>query len=393
MDHEITLSDIEIFHHCYLEDKENKNITEKISKKGIDQACLDKKRVKTFSYDFNLFIKEVKLPNQEATCTCNIYAFLRFLKSIMIQEKKDIDLSQSYLTFFDKLEKINQFYLSILKEKELDKEKSLSYANRYIGSFGTFHFVRELVNKYGFVPKKAMPDYNDKIDAALFNELLKDKVMGDALELLAFNGDKKALKEKWMKSSYLFLARILGNPPTNFVYKGKAYTPSEFKEEYLSTNLEEYIAVTTHQKSALLNSDAFIPSCYLKEEEIFKYDQSRVEKAILKQLKDGIAVWFSAEESTTLDYQSGILDTKVYRYQELLKIPEISKKDALLLGMIGYDHAMCITGVKKENDKIIQYKVDNSFGKVGKFHGHLIMSQEFFERDVIITILNQKYLK
>lgn len=119
----------------------------------------------------------------------------------------------------------------------------------------------------------------------------------------------------------------------------------------------------------------------------------KMKKAVLKQLKDGIATWFSAEESTTLDYDEGVLDNKKYIYNEVFNIKDLTKEDRLTLDLVNYDHAMCITGALVKDGKIKQFKVDNSFGQHGKYKGHLIMTDSFFERDIITLIINKKYLK
>ena len=64
----------------------------------------------------------------------------------------------------------------------------------------------------------------------------------------------------------------------------------------------------------------------------------------------------------------------------------------MLLNMLNYDHAMCITGALVEKGKIKQFKVDNSFGLHGGYKGRLIMPCSFLESGVITIIINKKYL-
>ena len=128
------------------------------------------------------------------------------------------------------------------------------------------------------------------------------------------------------------------------------------------------------------------------DEQIITLNADEIKSAIIKQLKDGIGVWFSSEETTTLDYNSNILDGNIYKYSEMLKIKKIPNNYKLQLDLINYDHAMCITGALIKNNKVVQFKVDNSFGYHGKYKGHLIMTNNFFENYVLFAIVNKKYL-
>ena len=196
-----------------------------------------------------------------------------------------------------------------------------------------------------------------------------------------------------MYETYQFLSRIYGTPPIAFDYKGTKLTPLEFKNQYVKTDLNEYITVTTFGKENFYNSYSYIPNVYLNNTENIVYLSSdKVKKAIIKQLQGNISVWFSAEETTTLDYDINILDNKLYNFNSLLNIKEIAKNTQLSLDKINYDHAMCITGALVENNKIKQWKVENSFGKHGMFKGKLIMTDSFFDNCVLTTIINKKYL-
>ena len=397
MNKEIKLGDVLRYQEEYLKEKENILIEKDIKENGIEKACSNKELSEKLKYRFNIQIPEVKVYDQKEGYECNIYAFLRMIKSIM---KKDginirgLDLSATYIDFYDKLEKINTFYNELLKENSITLEIINEKANKYIGVFGTFNFCKKIINKYGMVPAKAMPDINNNYDANLMIELLKNKVKSDATILIDRNGENDdMIKNILMNEAYIFLSKVLGNPPTKFEYKNESLSPLEFRIKYLNTCLDEYVTVTPYDKELLCNTYSFIPSVYLKNnEEIITLPINKIKEAVIKQLKDGIGVWFSAEESTTLDYDTGILDDNVFKYDETLHIRKIPNDYKLRLDMINYDHAMCITGALTKDKEIREFKVDNSFGYHGKHKGHLIMTNSFFENCPITFIINKKYL-
>lgn len=394
MNKDLNLEKIKEFHKNYINNKDNLEIETNIKNNGIKNAIIDTTRLNEFSYKFNIEIPEVKIYNQKNSYQCNIYAFLRVIKSTMNKKYRNIDLSANYIEFYDKLEKVNSLYNSLLNEEELTLEIINQKVNRYIGIYGTFHFCREIVNKYGLVPNNIMKEASNNYNAVELIELLRAKIKTDALCLLNKNyTEKSSLKDTLIQEAYTFLAKVMTHPPIQFKYKNKTYTPIDFKNKILKTDLSEFITITPFNKKDFLNSNDFIPNVYLKNnEEIHKLSIEKIKDAVLAQLKDGIAIWFSSEESTTLDYNINILDENLYQYEKLLGIKDINKNKELLLDLINYDHAMTITGALLKNNEIKQFKVDNSFGYHGKYKGYLIMSTDFFENKVITFIINKKYL-
>lgn len=396
MGKDIKLEEIINFQIDYEKNENNKELEMSISKYGIGHSCLNKELLSQCKYHFNIEIPEVKIYDQKRSYQCNIYAFLRMLKSIVRRNEKkfnDIDLSANYLDFYDKLEKINTLYNELFNQEHLTIELINEKVNQYVGIYGTFHFCRELVKKYGLVPTEVMPEVNNKYNANEVLELLRMKIKTDATILLNTKIDKEKVKKQLMQEAYNFLSLVMGNPPTKFKYKKELLNPLEFKNKYFNCNLEDYITVTSYKKEILENSYSYIPNVYLSDKENIKtISVDEMKRAVIKQLQDGIAIWFSAEESTTLDYDTNILDTNTFNYQKLLYIQSIPKEDKLKLDLINYDHAMTITGALVENNKIKQFKVDNSFGPHGKYKGHLIMTNSFFENCIITAVINKKYL-
>lgn len=382
----------------YLNDENNITLENNIYENGLECVCLDKTLVKNTSYKFNIQIPEMKMYDQKQSYECNIYAFLRMIKSIMKKDNsintKGLDLSATYIDFYDKLEKVNMFYNELLKENNISLEMINEKANKYIVIAGTFNSCKKIINKYGLITSKYMKEVTNKYDANVVIELLRKKVKTDATVLINRNGENDdILKDILINEAYIFLSKVIGNPPTKFEYKKERITPLEFRNKYLKTSLDEYVTVTSYDKEILKKSYSFIPSMYLKEnEEIITLSHDKINKAVISQLKDGIGVWFSAEESTTLDYETNILDDNIFKYDEVLNIRKLPNNYKLSLDITNYDHAMCITGAYVKNGEVKQFKVDNSFGYHGKYKGHLIMTNSFLRNCVITLIINKKYI-
>lgn len=397
MEKEITLNDIKKFQERYNSNDINKQIESKIVELGLRGACSTSKD--NYEFKFNIEVPRVRTYSQFDSNQCNIYSSLRMIKDILRQNSNlaidFLDISANYIAFYDKLEKVNTFYEELINCKSLSIGFINSNINKYIGSYGTFYFCKKIIDKYGIVPSKDMKEVDDKYDDNLTIELLKNKLKTDALILKGIKNleEKKKIKEELVYEIYQFLSKIYGNPPTSLNIKEEILTPKEFKQRYLQDKLDEYVTTTLLPKDVLFESFSFVPSMYLEDEEqILTISKETMQKAIIKQLQEGISIWFSAEESTTLDSLNGILDYNAYDFNRMLNIKEIAKNDKMKLDIINYDHAMCITGALVINNLTIQYKVDNSNGNIGRFNGNLIMTPSFLENCVITAIINKKYL-
>ena len=397
MNNEITLEDIKYYQQLYNKDENNKQIENDILSLGIREACSTNKE--NYEFKFNIEVPRVRIYYQFDSNQCNIYSSLRMIKDILRQNSDlaidFLDISASYIAFYDKLEKVNTYYDELINCKNISMGFINTKIDKYIGSYGTFYFCKKIIDKYGIVPTKDMKEVDENYDDSLTIELLKNKIKTDSLILREIKDidERRKIKKGLIFEAYQFLSKIYGNPPTIFEIKGELLTPNDFKDKYLKNYLDDYVTTTLLPKNVLFDSYSFVPSMYLADkEEIITLPKEELENAILKQLQDGISIWFSAEESTTLDSKNGILDYDAYCFNKKLKIREISKNDKMKLDIINYDHAMCITGALFIKNQIVQYKVDNSFGDVGKFNGNLIMTPSFLENCVITLILNKKYI-
>lgn len=397
MEKELKLEDIQYFSDRYKKNPKNLEIENKIKEVGILKSSIDEEKKEEFRFEFNIETPEVKIYNQLGSHQCNTYAFLRVVKDILRNHSKldvnSLDFSSNYINFFDKFEKANALYNQLIQLNSISLEEINQKVNQYIGSFGTFHFCKEIVDKYGLVLSSEMNEVGEYYNDSLTIELLRNKVKADLVSFISMSREEKiSWKGEFMYGVFEFLSKVYGNPPLHFKFQEDMMTPLQFKEKYLGDFLEDYITVTPFSKEVLYSSYSFIPDIYLNPEEIVHLPIQKMKEAIVRQLRQGISVWFSSEESTTLDYDMNILDSNFYDVYGLLEIKKLSKRERMLLDMINYDHAMCITGALVVGNEVRQFKVDNSFGNHGKFHGQLIMTDSFLENCVITVVLNKKFV-
>ena len=87
----------------------------------------------------------------------------------------------------------------------------------------------------------------------------------------------------------------------------------------------------------------------------------------VKQLKAGESVWFGSDVGQSSDRQLGIMDTNIYKKDDLFSTDfTMTKAERLDYGESLMTHAMVLTGVDIVDGKPTKWKFENSWGdKVG----------------------------
>lgn len=111
-----------------------------------------------------------------------------------------------------------------------------------------------IIEKYGVVPKSAMPETFQSSKSADLNHLLNERLRTDAVILrnaIAEKKDTADLKEEMLAEVYQLLVMTLGEPPKvfDFEYRNKdnefkqelQITPKDFYERYVDMDLKDYI--------------------------------------------------------------------------------------------------------------------------------------------------------
>ena len=242
----------------------------------------------------------------------------------------------------------------------------------------------------------------------IYNEKLK-KDMFKLLKLKKDNISKENIylkKEEMLKENYNLLSKCLGSIPLSFTYEYKDkdgviiklenITPLEFKDKYLSLDLNDFVAIasvpmykTEYNK---FYRKEYNENVYGKYVEFINKPVEVLKELAVRQLKDDIPVYFACNIDKMRDRKLGVLDSNLFNYKDVFNIDLLTKEEALSSFDIYYQHLMLITGVHIENDKPIRWKVENSYGNKLYKDGYYIMNDNFFSDFVLAVIINKKYL-
>ncbi len=419
MNKQITLKQITEFSKEYNNEKNNKIIENSITKNGLENTCIDRNIIIENQPIFNIELPESKRYNQKDSYKCWIYAGINVIKH-NIAENLNIDimnleLSNSYIAFFDKLEKSNNTYENIIELKNTDldylhKEKIVQYC---VSEGGYWQWFVAIVNKYGIVPMALMPDSIESENYDKITNIYTEKVKKDIIYLLKLKNNNESIerlrktKERFLKENYNLLSKILGEPNFKFDYEYKDknnnyiiqrdMTPIEFKNKFLTLDLNDFVSIGNlpmyNKQYYKIYSKKYLGNIH--ENSYVRFLNLPIEdlkELTIKQLKDNIPVWMGAHIMKFRDKKSGILDIRLYDYKNVLDFNPLTKNEALDLHDIEMHHAMTFCGVHLLENKPIRWKIEDSYGDKEKVNGYYIMNDNFFNEFVLNVIINKKYL-
>lgn len=327
----------------------------------------------------------------------------------------NIELSNNYIALFDRLEKSNNTYELIINSNNtnfdyIHNEKILDHC---VTEGGYWAWFVAIINKYGITPYSYNPNTFESSNYEKLEYLYTEKVKKDVIELLTLKKQEKDLyllrktKYKYLKENYILLCKILGEPATefDFEYKDKngeykryeKLTPIEFKNKFLTLKLEDFIIIGNipmyNKEYYKVYSKKYLGNVY--QNSYAKYLNLPIgdlKKLTIKQLKDNIPVFMGAHILKFRDKKSGILDTRLYNYEDTLNFKKLSKTEALNLYDIRMHHVMVFTGVNIIEDKPQRWKIEDSYGDKEKVNGYYIMNDNFFDEFVLSVVIDKKYL-
>lgn len=406
----------------YFKKRENSEIiANAVIKNGINDSALNNESVKKMHYDFSEEINVGKVTNQEKSGRCWMFAALNNIrysisKDLNIKDH-DFELSEAYTMFWDKLEKANYFLENIIStvELELDSRRVMWLLNEPTNDGGQWDMFTALIEKYGIVPKYVMPESYHSSNSRYFNKILSLKLRDLAKTLredFKLGADKESLreeKEDMLAEIYSILAYFLGEPPQEFdfeykdkdgeFYRDSGLTPKEFYNKYSKVKMTDYVSII----NAPTNDKPFDQTYTVeflgnvKEGQQIHYLNLPIEKLIsysTAQLKDSEPVWFGCDVGQWSDRDLGIMDTELFKYEDILDTKfSLDKGQRLQYGESILTHAMVFTGVNLDDkEQAERWKVQNSWGEKVGDDGFFIMSNDWFKEFNYEVVINKKYL-
>lgn len=411
----ITENELKGYRDSYAENALSRAMTNALSKTEITDAAFCSKGRPPFV--FSVEIPTMGVTNQEKSGRCWIFSALNVLREQAAKKcgLEEFELSQNYVAFWDKFEKVNYFLESMLAlaDRPLTDRLVTYLLDGGVEDGGQWDMLVGVAEKYGVVPKSAMEETFQSSNTSKMNALLNTKLRQYACALRQAAADGKdtvSLKNEMLAETYRFLCMCFGEPPRTFDFeytdKDKKYhsdsglTPLEFYRKYIGLNLkEDYISIInsptedkpfyqTYTVDYLGNVAEADPVHYLN------LPMEEMEALIIRQLKDGELVWFGSDVGPMGERNLGLWSGECFDFNGTFGIDfSMPKKDRLDFRDSAMNHAMVITGVNLDDEgRPTRWKIENSWSDEHGKKGYYMMSASWFDAFVYQAVINKKYL-
>lgn len=389
--------------------------------------------------------------NQHASGRCWLFAATNVFRVALMTRYNlsAFELSQSYLFFWDKLERCNWFLEQIIataRGYDLDSRLVQHLLAEPISDGGQWDMVGNLVAKYGLVPQSVYPDTWNAKHSSVLNSVLTSKLREYAValrrllreddskaeaekkeEVTEKDMDKEAEKEKkaaaasqavsdakarMLREILGILTVTLGTPPDprapfTWTYednRGKARelrtTPRAFADDapgvrrITSTGLS-LVHDPRHPPLTMLTVDGLGNVIGGRPVTYINVDMATLKAACVASLRGGQPVFFGSDVGQFSSSASGVMDLDLFDYELGLGVGlrGLGKADRLRARESQMTHAMVLTGVHVDGrGATVRWRVQNSWGEKAGEKGWFVMSDAWMEEFVYQAVVDPAYV-
>lgn len=447
----IQAEDLQRYGEAFRADRANRVAANAAVSEGVLKAAIGYEGARSLPREFSVDLKQGSVTNQEHSGRCWMFASLNVLRYEVIHRWKleDFEFSETYLFFWDKMEKANAYLENVLATLDRPSDDRLVQIlnESPADDGGWWEMFANLVNKYGLVPKSAYPESANSRDSGDFNLYLNKKLRQDAIELRrkkaagAGMDELRELKTRDMETVYRICAIALGEPPATFDFSARVkgdedegakgsdskkaaegdsapgktqgesgrdervqirefgITPMDFYRKYVPVDVNDYVTLCNspmeatpfnrHYQIAYVNNVA--------EDGNLNFVNVPLEvlrKAVTDQISAGHPTWFACDCDQFSLRKAGIFDRGTVQVDQLFGTDfSIEKGDGLEYGDFPSNHAMTITGLNLDKEgRPDRWKVENSWGKTNGVDGYYVASAEWFDQFVSEAIVRKEFL-
>lgn len=414
---------------------------------GVLQAATGYKGQRALPRDFSIELKQGSITNQRRSGRCWMFAALNTLRYELMHRwnLEDFEFSESYLFFWDAMEKSNAYLENVLAtlDEPLDSRIFEIINEGPADDGGWWQMFAALVNKYGLVPKSAYPESANSQDSDAFKQYLNTQLrqfaaaLREGHEAGKSEDELREMKHEQMATVYRMCAIALGEPPETFDFfartsddekdtkdargeskseqsaksktkSGKderpqiiehGITPLGFVKKYVPVDVNDFVTLC----NAPMSQTPFGTRYRIRfttnvaeadDMEFINVPLDAFKKAALDQISAGHPIWFACDCDQFALRGAGYFDVDSVQVDQLFGVDfTFDKGHGLEYGDCPSNHAMTFTGVNlDEQGQPNRWKIENSWGKDNGEDGYYVASDAWFDRYVTEIIINKAYL-
>ena len=401
----------------------------------IDWLALKNSTMLEDNWDYSVKIPLNPRPtDQFNTGRCWKMAFLNLLRYPLIKKlnlEHKFEFSETYLYFYDKVERSNLFleYIWTFREHDLQDRQVRMFTEpgaHFLSDGGCYNYAVSLVKKYGLVPKNVYGEsFNSKVSSYM-NETLVRVLNHMALEIF-HNQDwsrsqfeKK--KEEYMTIIYDLVVKFLGEPPKptdKFTWTYKDEVGETHKVPNVTAE-KFYNIIVPHEdetKMVIINDPRKPETYYMpsfseystnmiggQPSAMINLPMNEFKEIVCASLKNEDPVWMACDMGKCFDIEANTSDVNRFDYNSVLGTNvEHSKADMLDMLTSTPNHAMIFNGVDTNENlegEVLSYnkwRIENSWGKSdgdedsSPDHSCHRMSDAYVDKYVYMGVVDLKY--
>ncbi len=415
---EISKPEMDKIRSGFKKDAYTKAMQNALSSNDISKLAWNRENVGTTDQLFTYRVDVSGITDQKSSGRCWMFSSLNLFRPMAMKQFNlaEFEFSETYLYFYDLLEKANLFLNNIENSANLpiENEKVRWYLKSPVDDGGQWINFVNLANKYGMVPKETMGETNSSENTSLLTRFINTKLREDAIEvreLKNVKADPKKLaarKTEMLSEIYRMLALNLGEPPTEFQwrYKNKdkkiadvkTYTPQSFMAEVFGdTKLEDYVMIMNDPSRPFWKH--YEVENYRNTEEGKNWHYVNLPNDVIKEfciasIKNNEALYASCDVGKQLRRDVGILDVDNFDYESVYGVKfGMNKAQRIETGESGSSHGMALIAVDVDaQQKPVKWQFENSWGPTAGEKGYLTFTDAWFNEYMFRFVVNKKYL-
>lgn len=367
--------------------------------------------------------KDTKATNQGSSGRCWMFSGLNCFRHNVIEAMgvNNFEFSETYLFFWDKYERCNSFLQFFIENKEQPNARIVDYfLNHYMDDGGFWNTFTNLVEKYGVVPKDAMPETATSDWSSDINDTLLLRLKATASHLYRIRNktyeERLKVKEETMKRIYNILVKYLGEPPESFTWHFNRecefnedepnaienLTPQKFRDMTIPIDTRKFVVLSNMPSHAyyklyeVKNTDNVIGGQRLQ---VLNVPIKVLKKYAMKSLLKKVPVWFAGDVTKGFHPIEAVLCDKMVNDEILFGRlgTTFTKTQQTEFQSLQGNHAMTLTGVNiDDNNNPVSWQVENSWGfydyEVPGEDGFLFMSDSWFDNCLVQCSIHYNFL-
>lgn len=435
----VKVHDFKAFKKSFYKDETNKLIQNSLCSSFLYRIAEEREYMQSRDNEFSHVLDpELNVTDQGLSGRCWLFAVLNVMRHELVRKyqlPRDFELSESYLCFYEKIEKCNYFLTKIMEMDELDAHDPETQRLLLSGGSDGGYWVScaNLIQKYGIVPKTAYRESINSFSTGIMKDIISKKLNGFAMELTSEKDKSKRpeLKTRMMEEMYVVLCKMLGTPPTidekftwsytlhldltdkiarehrrklegefeNLQIKNTVdVTPLEFYNKFIVNKLSNYLQFSNDPRNPYNKYYESPSHDIVVEGDRFGYYNLSIDEITqlcITSIINNTPVEFDCDVMNYINPDVELLDTKCYNYSLLLgkDFDKLSKKDMIMCLSSYPTHAMVLVGVDLDDTgRPLKWKVENSWGRDDDSTGYYTMSHDWFTRFVFNVVIQKDYV-